>query len=116
MDNKYADCLANAVDWVFTVSGFDDETTPGGGGGSNNDRDDTTTIGDEPVPLTDRPTVTIDDEDVPLNDLPDDTVTIDDGEVPLKNVPDTGDIIPVTAMAAAALSLCGIIALNRKKK
>lgn len=116
LDNKYADCLANAVDWVFTVSGFDDETTPGGGGGSNNDRDDTTTIGDEPVPLTDRPTVTIDDEDVPLNDLPDDTVTIDDGEVPLKNVPDTGDIIPVTAMAAAALSLCGIIALNRKKK
>lgn len=107
---------AQTVDWVFTASGMEDETTPGGGGGSNNDRDDTTTIGDEPVPLTDRPTVTIDDEDVPLNDLPDDTVTIDDGEVPLKNVPDTGDIIPVTAMAAAAISLFGIIVLNRKKK
>lgn len=49
-------------------------------------------------------------------DLPDDTVTIDDGEVPLKANPSTGDSLPFAAMAAAALSLGGVIVLNRKKK
>lgn len=115
LDNKYADCMANAVDWVFTVSGFEDETTPGGGGGSSSDRDDPTTIDDEAVPLINQPTVSINDDDVPLSDLPGDTVTIDDGQVPLKNFPNTGDIIPIPAMIAAALSLCGILVLNRKK-
>ena len=117
----------------------DPGTNPGGNGGGNtgnNDDDDdndvevsnfprinlpgrnTTTIDDEDVPLNDRPnnTTTIDDEDVPLADLPDDTVTIDDGEVPLKANPSTGDSLPFAAMAAAALSLGGVIVLNRKKK
>lgn len=100
--------------------------TPGGNGGDNDDDDDrytggntvTRTINDDDVPLNDRPTntTTIDDEDVPLADLPDDTVTIDDGEVPLKANPSTGDSLPFAAMAAAALSLGGVIVLNRKKK
>lgn len=106
-----------------------DPTDPGtnpGGGGDNDDDDDrytggntvTRTINDDDVPLNDRPTntTTIDDEDVPLADLPDDTVTIDDGEVPLKDNPSTGDSLPFAAMAAAALSLGGVIVLNRKKK
>lgn len=106
-----------------------DPTDPGtnpGGGGDNDDDDDrytggntvTRTINDDDVPLNDRPnnTTTIDDEDVPLADLPDDTVTIDDGEVPLKANPSTGDSLPFAAMAAAALSLGGVIVLNRKKK
>lgn len=106
-----------------------DPTDPGtnpGGGGNNDDDDDrytgdntvTRTINDDDVPLNDRPTntTTIDDEDVPLADLPDDTVTIDDGEVPLKANPSTGDSLPFAAMAAAALSLGGVIVLNRKKK
>ena len=100
--------------------------TPGGNGGNNDDDDDrytgdntvTRTINDDDVPLNDRPTntTTIDDEDVPLADLPDDTVTIDDGEVPLKDNPSTGDSLPFAAMAAAVLSLGGVIVLNRKKK
>ena len=60
------------------------------------------------------PTTTIDDEDVPLADLP--TTTIEDEEVPLKDIPNTGDMIPVAAMAAAALSLGGVVVLSRKKK
>ena len=60
------------------------------------------------------PTTTIDDEDVPLADLP--TTTIDDEEVPLKDIPNTGDMIPVAAMAAAALSLGGVVVLSRKRK
>ncbi len=51
-----------------------------------------------------------------MADLPEDTVTIDDEEVPLKDNPNTGDAFPVAAMAAAALSLGGVVALNRKKK
>lgn len=104
----------------------DPGTNPGGNGGDNDDDDDrytggntvTRTINDDDVPLNDRPTntTTIDDEDVPLADLPDDTVTIDDGEVPLKANPSTGDSLPFAAMAAAALSLGGVIVLNRKKK
>ena len=104
----------------------DPGTNPGGNGGDNDDDDDrypgdntvTRTINDDDVPLNDRPTNTtiIDDEDVPLADLPDDTVTIDDGEVPLKANPSTGDSLPFAAMAAAALSLGGVIVLNRKKK
>lgn len=104
----------------------DPGTNPGGNGGDNDDDDDrytgdntvTRTINDDDVPLNDRPnnTTTIDDEDVPLADLPDDTVTIDDGEVPLKDNPSTGDSLPFAAMAAAALSLGGVIVLNRKKK
>lgn len=104
----------------------DPGTNPGGNGGDNDDDDDrytggntvTRTINDDDVPLNDRPnnTTTIDDDDVPLADLPDDTVTIDDGEVPLKANPSTGDSLPFAAMAAAALSLGGVIVLNRKKK
>lgn len=104
----------------------DPNPNPGGNGGDNDDDDDrytggntvTRTINDDDVPLNDRPTntTTIDDEDVPLADLPDDTVTIDDGEVPLKANPSTGDSLPFAAMAAAALSLGGVIVLNRKKK
>lgn len=105
----------------------DPGTNPGGNGGNNDDDDDrytggntvTRTINDDDVPLNDRPnddTVTINDDDVPLADLPDDTVTIDDGEVPLKDNPSTGDSLPFAAMAAAALSLGGVIVLNRKKK
>lgn len=104
----------------------DPGTNPGGNGGDNDDDDDrytggntvTRTINDDDVPLNDRPTntTTIDDEDVPLADLPDDTVTINDGEVPLKANPSTGDSLPFAAMAAAALSLGGVIVLNRKKK
>lgn len=104
----------------------DPGTNPGGNGGDNDDDDDrytggntvTRTINDDDVPLNDRPTntTTIDDEDVPLANLPDDTVTIDDGEVPLKDNPSTGDSLPFAAMAAAALSLGGVIVLNRKKK
>ncbi len=104
----------------------DPGTNPGGNGGDNDDDDDrytggntvTRTINDDDVPLNDRPTntTTIDDEDVPLANLPDDTVTIDDGEVPLKANPSTGDSLPFAAMAAAALSLGGVIVLNRKKK
>lgn len=104
----------------------DPGTNPGGNGGDNDDDDDrytggntvTRTINDDDVPLNDRPnnTTTIDDEDVPLADLPDDTVTIDDGEVPLKANPSTGDSLPFAAMAAAVLSLGGVIVLNRKKK
>lgn len=104
----------------------DPGTNPGGNGSDNDDDDDrytgdntvTRTINDDDVPLNDRPTntTTIDDEDVPLADLPDDTVTIDDGEVPLKANPSTGDSLPFAAMAAAALSLGGVIVLNRKKK
>lgn len=103
----------------------DPGTNPGGNGGDNDDDDDrytggntvTRTINDDDVPLNDRPTntTTIDDEDVPLADLPDDTVTIDDGEVPLKANPSTGDSLPFAAMAAAALSLGGVIVLNRKR-
>lgn len=104
----------------------DPDPNPNPGGGDNDDDDDrytggntvTCTINDDDVPLNDRPTntTTIDDEDVPLADLPDDTVTIDDGEVPLKANPSTGDSLPFAAMAAAALSLGGVIVLNRKKK
>lgn len=109
-----------------TPGGGGEGTNPGGNGGNNDDDDDrytggntvTRTINDDDVPLNDRPnnTTTIDDEDVPLADLPDDTVTIDDGEVPLKANPSTGDSLPFAAMAAAALSLGGVIVLNRKKK
>ena len=109
-----------------TPGGGGEGTNPGGNGGDNDDNDDrytggntvTRTINDDDVPLNDRPTntTTIDDEDVPLADLPDDTVTIDDGEVPLKANPSTGDSLPFAAMAAAALSLGGVIVLNRKKK
>lgn len=109
-----------------TTPGGGGEGTNPGGGGDNDDDDDrytggntvTRTINDDDVPLNDRPnnTTTIDDEDVPLADLPDDTVTIDDGEVPLKANPSTGDSLPFAAMAAAALSLGGVIVLNRKKK
>ena len=111
---------------VTTPGGGGEGTNPGGNGGDNDDDDDrytggntvTRTINDDDVPLNDRPnnTTTIDDEDVPLADLPDDTVTIDDGEVPLKANPSTGDSLPFAAMAAAALSLGGVIVLNRKKK
>lgn len=104
----------------------DPNPNPGGNGGDNDDDDDrytgdntvTRTINDDDVPLNDRPnnTTTIDDEDVPLADLPEDTVTIDDGEVPLKDNPSTGDSLPFAAMAAAVLSLGGVIVLNRKKK
>ena len=109
-----------------TPGGGGEGTNPGGIGGDNDDDDDrytggntvTRTINDDDVPLNDRPTntTTIDDEDVPLADLPDDTVTIDDGEVPLKDNPSTGDSLPFAAMAAAVLSLGGVIVLNRKKK
>ena len=109
-----------------TPGGGGEGTNPGGNGGDNDDDDDrytggntvTRTINDDDVPLNDRPTntTTIDDGDVPLADLPDDTVTIDDGEVPLKANPSTGDSLPFAAMAAAALSLGGVIVLNRKKK
>ena len=109
-----------------TPGGGGEGTNPGGNGGDNDDDDDrytgdntvTRTINDDDVPLNDHPTNTtaIDDEDVPLADLPDDTVTIDDGEVPLKANPSTGDSLPFAAMAAAALSLGGVIVLNRKKK
>lgn len=109
-----------------TGGGTIDPNPNPGGGGDNDDDDDrytgdntvTRTINDDDVPLNDRPTnnTTIDDEDVPLADLPDDTVTIDDGEVPLKDNPSTGDSLPFAAMAAAALSLGGVIVLNRKKK
>lgn len=109
-----------------TPGGGGEGTNPGGNGGDNDDDDDrytgdntvTRTINDDDVPLNDHPTntTTIDDEDVPLADLPDDTVTIDDGEVPLKANPSTGDSLPFAAMAAAALSLGGVIVLNRKKK
>lgn len=109
-----------------TPGGGGEGTNPGGNGGDNDNDDDrytggntvTRTINDDDVPLNDRPTntTTIDDEDVPLADLPDDTVTIDDGEVPLKANPSTGDSLPFAAMAAAALSLGGVIVLNRKKK
>ena len=114
---------------VYCTTGggtIDPNPNPGGNGGDNDDDDDrytgdntvTRTINDDDVPLNDRPnnTTTIDDEDVPLADLPDDTVTIDDGEVPLKANPSTGDSLPFAAMAAAALSLGGVIVLNRKKK
>lgn len=111
---------------VTTPGGGGEGTNPGGNGGDNDDDDDrytgdntvTRTINDDDVPLNDRPnnTTTIDDEDVPLADLPDDTVTIDDGEVPLKDNPSTGDSLPFAAMAAAVLSLGGVIVLNRKKK
>ena len=101
-----------------------DPTDPGTNPGGNDDdrytggNTVTRTINDDDVPLNDRPTntTTIDDEDVPLADLPDDTVTIDDDEVPLKANPSTGDSLPFAAMAAAALSLGGVIVLNRKKK
>lgn len=109
-----------------TTGGGTIDPNPNPGGGDNDDDDDrytggntvTRTINDDDVPLNDRPTntTTIDDEDVPLADLPDDTVTIDDGEVPLKANPSTGDSLPFAAMAAAALSLGGVIVLNRKKK
>ena len=109
-----------------TTGGGTIDPNPNPGGGDNDDDDDrytgdntvTRTINDDDVPLNDRPnnTTTIDDEDVPLADLPDDTVTIDDGEVPLKDNPSTGDSLPFAAMAAAALSLGGVIVLNRKKK
>lgn len=110
---------------VTTPGGGGEGTNPGGNGGDNDDDDRytggntvTRTINDDDVPLNDRPTntTTIDDGDVPLADLPDDTVTIDDGEVPLKANPSTGDSLPFAAMAAAALSLGGVIVLNRKKK
>ncbi|MCI6348019.1 MAG: doubled motif LPXTG anchor domain-containing protein [Negativibacillus massiliensis] len=116
---------------LFTVTcttggGTIDPNPNPGGGGDNDDDDDrytgdntvTRTINDDDVPLNDRPTntTTIDDEDVPLADLPDDTVTIDDEDVPLKDNPSTGDSLPFAAMAAAALSLGGVIVLNRKKK
>lgn len=112
--------------YCTTGGGTIDPNPNPGGGGDNDDDDDrytgdntvTRTINDDDVPLNDRPntTTTIDDEDVPLADLPDDTVTIDDGEVPLKANPSTGDSLPFAAMAAAALSLGGVIVLNRKKK
>ena len=88
----------------------DPDPTPRPGGGDEDD-DTPTIINDTPVPTT-----TIEDEDVPMADLPEDTVTIDDEEVPLKDNPNTGDAFPVAAMAAAALSLGGVVALNRKKK
>ena len=112
--------------YCTTGGGTIDPNPNPGGGGDNDDDDDrytggntvTRIINDDDVPLNDRPnnTTTIDDEDVPLADLPDDTVTIDDGEVPLKANPSTGDSLPFAAMAAAALSLGGVIVLNRKKK
>jgi len=88
----------------------DPDPTPRPGGGDEDD-DTPTIINETPVPTT-----TIEDEDVPMADLPEDTVTIDDEEVPLKDNPNTGDAFPVAAMAAAALSLGGVVALNRKKK
>lgn len=112
--------------YCTTGGGTIDPNPNPGGGGDNDDDDDrytggntvTRIINDDDVPLNDRPnnTTTIDDEDVPLADLPDDTVTIDDSEVPLKANPSTGDSLPFAAMAAAALSLGGVIVLNRKKK
>ena len=89
----------------------DPDPTPRPGGGGDEDDDTPTIINETPVPTT-----TIEDEDVPMADLPEDTVTIDDEEVPLKDNPNTGDAFPVAAMAAAALSLGGVVALNRKKK
>ena len=89
---------------------------------SGDDDDDSNTvtrvIRDDDTPLNNRPnnTMTIEDEDVPMADLPDDTVTIDDDETPLKANPSTGDSFPFAAMVAAALSLGGVIFLNRKKK
>ena len=88
----------------------DPDPTPRPGTGGDEDDDTPTIINETPVPTT-----TIEDEDVPM-DLPEDTVTIDDEEVPLKDNPNTGDAFPVAAMAAAALSLGGVVALNRKKK
>ena len=118
--------ISTPVDPTDPTDPTDPGTNPGGNTGNNDDDDDrytggntvTRTINDDDVPLNDRPTntTTIDDEDVPLADLPDDTVTIDDGEVPLKANPSTGDSLPFAAMAAAALSLGGVIVLNRKKK
>ena len=89
----------------------DPDPTPRPGGGGDEDDGTPTIINETPVPTT-----TIEDEDVPMADLPEDTVTIDDEEVPLKDNPNTGDAFPVAAMAAAALSLGGVVALNRKKK
>ena len=89
----------------------DPDPTPRPGTGGDEDDDTPTIINETPVPTT-----TIEDEDVPMADLPEDTVTIDDEEVPLKDNPNTGDAFPVAAMAAAALSLGGVVALNRKKK
>ena len=89
----------------------DPDPTPRPGTGGDEDDDTPTIINETPVPTT-----TIEDEDVPMADLPEDTVTIDDEEVPLKDNPNTGDVFPVAAMAAAALSLGGVVALNRKKK
>ena len=89
----------------------DPDPTPRPGGGGDEYDDTPTIINETPVPTT-----TIEDEDVPMADLPEDTVTIDDEEVPLKDNPNTGDAFPVAAMAAAALSLGGVVALNRKKK
>ena len=118
--------ISTPVDPTDPTDPTDPGTNPGGNTGNNDDDDDrytggntvTRTINDDDVPLNDRPTntTTIDDDDVPLADLPDDTVTIDDGEVPLKANPSTGDSLPFAAMAAAALSLGGVIVLNRKKK
>ena len=89
----------------------DPDPTPRPGTGGDEDDDTPTIINETPVPTT-----TIEDEDVPMADLPENTVTIDDEEVPLKDNPNTGDAFPVAAMAAAALSLGGVVALNRKKK
>ncbi|WP_419169385.1 doubled motif LPXTG anchor domain-containing protein [Negativibacillus massiliensis] len=93
------------------------------GSGENNDTNNTnnTNTSDEDSRVPHINLENIKDKDVPLedlpeNNLPEDDTTIDDGEVPLKPVPDTGDMIPVAAMAAAALSLGGVIVLSRKRK
>lgn len=105
------------VDPTDPTDPTDPGTNPGGNTGNNDDDDDEPEISNFPsINLPGKNTPTIDDEDVPLTDLPDDTVTIDDGEVPLKDNPETGDAFPVAALAAAALSLGGVVVLNRKKK
>ena len=93
------------------------------GSGENNDTNNTnnTNTSDEDSRVPHINLENIKDKDVPLedlpeNNLPEDDTTIDDGEVPLKPVPNTGDMIPVAAMAAAALSLGGVIVLSRKRK
>ena len=93
------------------------------GDGENNDTNNTnnTNTSDEDSRVPHINLENIKDKDVPLedlleNNLPEDDTTIDDGEVPLKPVPNTGDMIPVAAMAAVALSLGGVIVLSRKRK
>lgn len=89
------------------------------GSGENNTNNTNTSDEDSRVPHINLENIKDKDvplEDLPENNLPEDDTTIDDGEVPLKPVPDTADMIPVTAMAAAALSLGGVVVLSRKRK